>query len=1128
MTGNKRQRVLCFALAVLLLFGTLCVSAAADTSSEKQQLRNEALNEMESFLGASSYSDYYAQYHGDVDYTPTAATAQSIDIFDFDSTSVDTKYCDSATEILTDAKDASTDSVYLSASGSVTWKLTMDEAKAGLYFIRISYRPLQSDNGGVSSIERKLYINGKIPFTEANSLRFAKSCVLENAVVTEAPADSEIGIGYELGDNGYVKTRIYLDESTGKKMMETTTISEDINGNSMLPDIETESGRWMTTYLQDSTGYNQGYFEFYFPKGSHTLTLKAEREAILVDSVELVPVNDGSAKILTYAEYQAKYANKSAATTGKFTMIQAEFPNYVSDTSVYPTNDNTSVRTYPVVSNAQLYNVIGENSYSTVGQYAAYNFSVTESGMYKFAMRYKQDALQGMYICRTIKLAGGEYGLADGTPTVPFQEAYDAQFNYDDKWQSSYVGNGDTVFEFYFEKDVVYTVYLECSLGSLKNLIARAEKSLDTINSDYLRILQLTGADPDEYRDYGFEKIMPDVIVSLLDEGLELSAIADEFEELCGTKGSHIATLDTIAELLDRMGQDNGYEIARNLDNLKSNLGTLGTWINDSKKSSMMVDSIAVVSADEDQTFLKKEMRDNAGFFGSLWFEIRSFVSSFFVNYDVMGLTKEPDEDTTTIDVWLASGRDQSQIWRTMVDAKSGSGFTDRTGVAVTLKLVTGGTLLPSILSGKGPDIYLGLGSADVINYAIRDAVLGVNGVDPRLTAEENAIFTTTYYTYRDGNTYVNETTPRTDGSTLLFTTLPFDKVVYGESGISDPAAAGYDPNFVQAAMDTVTLMDVSYGIPMSMSFAMMFYRADVLASDDLGCENIPETWSDLLALLPALQANNMSMGVAYGSAIDFLLYQMGGNMWKYTDKTTYDSKYAGAKIGLDTDIAYESFDYVCRLYTDYSFPVSYDAANRFRTGEMPILIGDYATIYNQLVVFATEIDGLWTFCSLPGWQSDDGSVNYDSLAGIGATVMLHGCDDTLAAWQFMQWQTSAAIQANYGNKMVALIGPSAKYESANVKAIESLSWNATELRAIKDQIANMSSVVNYPGSYIIARYTKFAFLDAKNNGTDPVDALRQYVDAINAEIKRKREEFDLAVLEPDEEAPTLAESAGK
>ena len=317
--------------------------------------------------------------------------------------------------------------------------------------------------------------------------------------------------------------------------------------------------------------------------------------------------------------------------------------------------------------------------------------------------------------------------------------------------------------------------------------------------------------------------------------------------------------------------------------------------------------------------------------------------------------------------------------------------------------------------------------------------------------------------------------------------------------------------------MDTITLVDVSYGVPLTMSFAMMFYRMDVLA--EVGQE-VPESWGELLSILPILQSNNMNIGVAYINALDFMIYQEGGNMWKYTDSTKYDSRWAGAQIDLDSEIALEAFDFTCRLYSDYSFPVSYDAANRFRTGEMPILIGDYAGVYNQLVVYATEIEGLWEFCSLPGSTREDGSFNYDSLAGVSATVILHGCEDLLAAWQFMQWQTGEEAQAEYGNRMVALIGPSAKYETANLNAIDNLSWTSSEKAAIRNQMEHLSSIVNYPGSYIINRYMQFAFLDAVNNGANPIDALTGYIDAINSEISRKREEFGDLIWVYDEENP--------
>ena len=122
-----------------------------------------------------------------------------------------------------------------------------------------------------------------------------------------------------------------------------------------------------------------------------------------------------------------------------------------------------------------------------------------------------------------------------------------------------------------------------------------------------------------------------------------------------------------------------------------------------------------------------------------------------------------------------------------------------------------------------------------------------------------------------------------------------------------------------------------------------------------------------------------------------------------------------------------------------------------------------------------------------------------------------------------MQWETSDSSQANYGNRMVALIGPSAKYATANLKALEDLSWTTSEKEAIRAQMKNLSSIVNYPGSYIITRYMQFAFLEAVNDDADPVEALRGYVDAINAEITRKRQEFDLWVYSGEEPETKIA-----
>jgi hypothetical protein len=49
----------------------------------------------------------------------------------------------------------------------------------------------------------------------------------------------------------------------------------------------------------------------------------------------------------------------------------------------------------------------------------------------------------------------------------------------------------------------------------------------------------------------------------------------------------------------------------------------------------------------------------------------------------------------------------------------------------------------------------------------------------------------------------------------------------------------------------------------------------------------------------------------------------------------------------------------------------------------------------------------------------------------------------------------------------------------------------------------------------------KFAFLDAYNNGAVPYEAMLSYIPAINGEIARKREEFNLPTATSKEEALT-------
>ncbi len=1034
MKTSVFKRILCGFLAVLMLSGAFGISvAASDDVPSKNNGASDGLEDMRKYLDAVSYSDYLAQYKAVKPGTQTVVGIYDKEASDKDSFVVTQDSWNNLKPELDPAEFAGHEgSVYLPGQGKVSFTFDVPDA-AGMFFLKIEYYSIDKT---VNSIERKLYIDDAVPFFEASMISMTKRWIYE----------------YERDENG------------------DPVFEQDVNGNELSPSIKQDNS-WMTYFCSDADGFSNEYYQFFMSQGKHTITLEAVREPIVVSSISLVPVDDAGSAVPSYEEYlQIVGALGATAATGSTVTIQGEKPDFVSDSSVTMTNDKTSAITYPSKPGADLNNVIGANSYSSVGQWAAYNFTVDKTGLYNMTMRYHQNSLEGMFVSRAVKLTSYgkaqnyNYGYADGTPSVPFTEAYSLRYDFDKNWAVNKLNDGETEFLFYFEEGVTYTVYFEVSLGALAEQLQRVENALTTLNNCYLQILKITGADPDKYRDYQFSTIIPDVIYYLNYEAVELQEVRDHFAEICGTTGSHLSTLDTIIRLLSEMGT-NEDEIAGNLSNLKSNLGTLGTWISNSKVSTLVVDYITIQAPDAELGKAK------AGFFATLWFEIRAFFASFFTDYEKMGVTDAEAVSEDALEVWLALGRDQSKVVRNMIDSDFPA-FCEQDpyyskSLAVNLKLVTAGTLLPSILAGMGPDVYMGLDSASTMNYAIREAVLPLS------------------YD-KDGE--------------LIF--QDYEQII---------------TNFHEAALDTTTIQSQNYGIPMTMNFPMMFYRQDYLARMNM---EVPETWDDLMGMLHVLTNNNMEVGLTYATAIEFFVYQNGGNMWKYTD----DEVYQGAQIGLDTNEALAAFDYCCRLYTDYSFPVTFDAANRFRTGEMPIVISDYVNTYNTLTVFATEISGMWTFTSIPGTvrSVSDGNggtkkiLDYTATVAITSAVITKSGEDRMEdAWEYIKWCTGAEYTAEYANRMVALIGPSAKHAAANMASIENMSWTTAEVNAIRDQMSHLNAVVNYPGYYIIARYTNFAFLAAVNDGQRPVDALRGYIDAINAEITRKREEFGMETLAP-------------
>ncbi|MBQ3064566.1 MAG: extracellular solute-binding protein [Clostridia bacterium] len=1047
MKKKMLQRLLAFVLAVCFLFGgAMTVSA----SNEPGGGDDDDLQQFKEQLNAQTYEEYKAEHAGVPGATVDLPPIKGVDYVELGKGLT-------AEDVRKVLLEDGTVGLFTPNNGVVTWEVNIpSDAK---YSIVIEYWP---DDAKSASIERVLMIDGKIPFAEArflslpkvwkNTYVIAEVYATKDASVTEI-YEAAVKAGFADADvrakNGEAYVALTFPEvwtqSQAAFVNEYTVrfFTSDIDNNELRPSMD-QAPELRSYELRDADGFYAESFEFAFTAGTHKISLEAVNEPITIKEIRLVK----HISLPTYEQYLAQY--KGMPSGQDKIVIQAEYPGATSSQTIYPVEDRTDAATMPADTGCTMLNTLGGEKWQTAGQWVRYSFAVSTSGMYNIAARYRQNVLDGMYTCRTLRIESSD-GKYDGS--VPFVEATRLRFNYNSAWQSTLFNSGNGVdYQFYFEKDVVYTITMEVALGSTGDIVRRVDAALTAINADYLAIMKLTGADPDELRDYGFARVMPDVMIDMKIQSQELYDIAKLLADITGEKSSNVATLEKVAWLLDRMGS-NEDEIAKYLDQLKSYIGSLGTWLSDAKTQPLQLDYIIIQPTGGDAPQAK------AGFFKALIHELSSFIMSFFRNYDRMGATAEETSGENTIDVWLAYGRDQAQVIRNLIN----NDFTPKYDVPVNLKLVAGGTLLPSVLAGMGPDVYIGIGEDDVINYAIRGAL------------------------------------------------LPIENMPNFEQTVKE--------NFNDAAMAVLQIEDAEgvkhcYGLPETQNFTMMFVRKDILADLDI---KIPKTWDDVLAAIPTLQANNMQIGMHTDYKV--FLYQMGGTL--FAD--------GGMRINLDSNVGLESFDKMCSFFTMYSFPYKYDFANRFRTGEMPIGFASYNGTYNQLTVFATEIKGLWAFYPMPGIdtgevdENGDPIINNCSVATTSAIVMLNGCGaaggeegmmEKSRAWQFMVWHSGKDCQVVYSNEMVAIIGPSAKHATANIQALSEMPWTSEELKQLNAQFEKLASIPNYPGSYIIGRYTSFAFLAAYNDNADPTEELQSYITIINKEITRKREEFGLETLE--------------
>ena len=1051
---------------LLQLMGSVCVFADEPTLTETEVIDDSrtlnSLDAMEDLMVSITYAEYLeaAKKDGIPDATCEPIKINAVDFVSAEEIGENPE--DYADVKIVDDAELGRKVLYTPDVGKVTFKVTVPET--AMYTMKVHYYPVE---GHGSNIERILLIDRVVPFKEARYLTFSR-------------------VWQDTNNNDYrYDNRIYRADKKLYNDKDHRVFRTDVTGNEMRPNKE-EKPRWIETEICDSETFFSDPLKFRLTAGEHLISFEAACEPMLMDYFTLQPQDE----LPTYEEYLDMYADAAVPSDKEENtiMIHAEIPYQTSEQVIYAMNDRTSGITIPQDPAASLLNTIGGNGgdkWKIAGQWISYEFEIKEAGFYDIVPRFKQTVNQGLFSSRSLKI-DGEY---------PFAEAKELQFKYGDDWQVAALNDGTTTFKFYFEEGR-HTIEFKAVLGDMADILNRIETSQTSLNDYYRQILMITGSDPDEYTDYEFAKLIPGVLSGMRVQQKNLEQISAELEAKIGSKGENTVILDRIAYLLGEMG-NNQDKIATSLSNYKSYIGSLGTWLLNTKAQPLQLDYIMIQPSGSE---LPKE---NASFFEAMVHEFGSFFMSFFTDYNSIGASKIIEEDDpNSVEVWITTGRDQAQIMRQMVD----DSFNDET-VSVNLKLIAGGTLLPATLAGVGPDVSM---DGDPVGYGIRNAVIPLN--------------------YFDGFEEIKQTC--FDGNEELFvplTVLDPDRIEYADGSKADQHDEIKEYKVVNGVERNGI---VTYGLPSTLDFTMLFYRKDIFV--DLGLK-VPETWDEVEGVVRALSENQMEMGVSQALS-QIYMYQTGLEWFRsaadYEEGVTVsqnDREYmrtVGMATNLDSNGALDAFQRMTEWYTLYGQPVAYDFANRFRTGEMPIALAGYST-YNQLRVFAPEIAGLWEFVQLPGVEREDGTIDHTSPAAVGAVMMMKDAASDISgdqdvtesqkaqnAWKYLKWWVSYDTQARFGQEQVAIMGTAAKYSTANIQALTSQSWTAQEKRNLLQQFRSLKGTPMSPGNYIVSRYTNFAFYAVVDNGEVASEAMLGYVDDINHELSRKRDEYGFLTME--------------
>lgn len=874
--------------------------------------------------------------------------------------------------------------VATSEKGSITWQFDVEEA--GFYNICITYCPLP---GTGSQINRVIYLDDEVCYNGMKQITFQ---------------------------------RMFTDAGT----------EIAVKGDNEVRPASRELYEERTVYAEDSQRRGTEAYKVYLEKGKHSLTFESTKEPMEIRGITF----ESQRKVLSYADTIGGLSEKYKAYGGDAVYCQAERAMDAtrsvrrSASSITMKNNVSDPELMPYHPYHIVYNTIGGDNWKYSGEAIEWEIEVPEEGLYHLAFKGRQSANRGITSYRRLRING----------EVPFLEAEALPFGYSPDMQNYVLGEGteEGPYLFYFQKGA-NRVSLEVVLGDFGETYTQISESVMVLNDMYRKIVQITGTVPDQYIDYEIVSKLPEFVEVAESEADRLRSVLEDVIAITGEKGENANLVEKMVLQLERLQEDpEQIALGGQLGSFKSNITSLATWLIQIAEMPLELDAFALFA---DEGTLKPE---RAGFFAGFWNDTVRFLATFFVDDTKVATDEEIEEKA--VKVWLATGRDQAQVLRNLIDER----FTPEYGIGVDLELVPLDVLVPATLAGTGPDVVLSVDQTKMMDFAMRNSLVDLSSLEG------------------------------------------YDEVI---------------KDFYPSALESVAYQEQIFGLPETQTFSMLFYRTDIFDSLEI-CP--PETWDDYRKLIPVLQMNNYDAHMPGTGAVQPILSSMivqrGGDLYLGQGKSYGIASGLSEGVAMETFknltdffTAYKlpaSVDFANRFRTG-EIPIGiadYTEYNRFELlapeiknlwsfAPVPGTVGEDGTVDNTVVCATTQCIMLKTA------QERNREAE---------------------AWSFMKWWMSEDIQLAYANSIEAILGSSARYATANREVLKRLPWAASDLEKILEQFEHTRGIPPVPGHYMTSRMLEYTFDAVVTNGANPRETLYLNIKDINAELTKKRAEFHL------------------